>query len=180
MGLRRKSMLELVTGYLKLNAMMEQYQNAEKALAEAVVQQEALFRMPGEFSREVEQAKSNTNKAIKLSKASRDAYAKAITQLTGNTPENLYSLLPGLVASLEALQKYQTNAAELRAEFEILAMSDSFDEEFSRADFEAKLAHIDRMHNSSVAIAKEKYNACVNGKDIVVVNEAQLNSLLTT
>lgn len=172
-------MLELIQGYSKLSTLLEQYQNAEKSFVDATIQLEALYRMPGDFSKELEQVKFNTNKAIKISKASRDAYLKTISQLTGHTPEELFDLLPELSASIEASQRCVQQEADLKVAYEILVAANSFEEDNPRSNFEDKLTLLRTEKEAALALARQKLELCRNGSDIVVVSEAQASSLLT-
>ena len=171
-------MLELINGANKLSILVEQYQTAERALSEATLQQEVLFRMPNEYSKEIEQAKTGTGKAIRISKASKDACMKTIQQLTGNTPESLYDLLPLLTSAIEAVQRCIQQENEMKVAFEILAAADSFEEENSREKIETKMELLKKERIAAEDYARSVLRKGFSGSDILVVSESQVSSSL--
>ena len=165
-------MIRIINDYAKLSVLLEQYQTAEKTLAEVEMQQEALYRMSGEFSKELESAKHNVVKAIKVATATRDAYIRTIQQLTNLNPEEFYKKLIKLSSSLDAAQQYRQEEAEFRTVFEILAETDGFSEDSPRADFEAKLELIDNKATVAEEIAERKLVEIISQSKPLVVSTA--------
>src|SRR5258706_4394473 len=131
----------------RLASLLEQYDNAENGIAQLEMQNEGLYRMTSEFEKDINPVKVSVNKTLKIITAQRDAFQRAIQDITGILPAQLRERLQELKISIEHAGEYALEEKKLSNVFGILVTAEAFGEEpgETRADFEVKLSNLKKL-----------------------------------
>src|SRR5258706_5421673 len=99
-------MEEILKVLTRLASLLEQYDNAENGIAQLEMQNEGLYRMTNEFEKDVVPVKGSVTKTLRLVSAQRDAFQKAIQDITGILPADLRDRLQEIKLAMERTGDY--------------------------------------------------------------------------
>lgn len=172
-------MEEVLQILARLTALLEQYDNAENGIAQLEMQNEGLYRMTSEFEKEVSPTKTSINKALRLVSAQREAFRRAIEDITGILPGDLRNKLGEIRLATERAGEYALEESKLRGVFEILVESNSFGEEIgeSRADFENRLSTVKKIKEYAMQQLVKLVNSVINRNTMVGATDSVISHL---
>lgn len=172
-------MEEILQVFARLAALLEQYDTAEQGVATLEMQNEGFYRMTSEWEKDNSSAKSSIAKTLRLVTAQREAFKRAILDITGISPADLRDRLQDIKISIDHAGEYSFEEKKLRKVFEILVDADSFGEDAgeTRPDFENRLSNIKRLKEFSIQQLMKLVNSTINKKTIVGATDSVLSTL---
>lgn len=170
---------EILKVLARLASLLDQYDSSENTVAQLEMQNEGLYRMTSEFEKDVNQAKGSTNKALRQVSAQRDAYKRAIEDITGMSPENLRDKLQEIKLAISRAEEYAIEEKRLRGAFEILVAADAFGDDpgETRPDFETRLSNLKQLKELSFGQLVKVVDSAINKKTIVGATDSVLSML---
>ena len=156
-------MEEILQVIARLNALINQLDGTDNALAELEMQREGVFRM-GAVEIDLNAIKADMTKNIKIVTAQKDAAIRAIKDISGLSSQELRDRLSEISAVMTRVSEIALEERRLRATFEILALGDSFGTEpgDTRADFEEQLSTAKKVKENGVNYLIKVVNATIN------------------
>lgn len=176
-------MEEILQVLARLAALLEQYDTTEQSLANLEMQNEGFSRMSNgmgnEFAGDTSSAKTAIAKALRLVAAQREAFKRAIEEITGLTPGDLRDRLSDVKLSIERAGEYSLEEKKLRGAFEILVEGNGFGEDpgETRPDFEERLGTLKRMKEIAMQQLVKIVDKTVNKSAIVGATDSVLSQL---
>lgn len=172
-------MEEILKVLTRLASLLEQYDTAENGVAQLEMQNEGLYRMTSEFEKDVNPVKGSINKSLRLITAQRNAFQRAVEDITGISPAELREKLQDLKVALDHAGEYALEEKKLRQVFEILVASEAFgeDAEETRADFETRLSNMKRLKEFSMLNLVKLVDSTINKKTVVGATDSVLSLL---
>lgn len=176
-------MEEILQVLTRLASLLEQYDSSEQGIGNFEMQMEGLSRMSngmgGEFTSDTSSAKSAVSKALRLVILQRDAFRKAINEITGLSPTELRDRLTDIKLAIERAGEYSLEEKRVRGAFELLVESDGFGEDpgDSREDFEARLSNLKRTSEIAMQQLRKITNSAINRKTVVGASDSVLSLL---
>lgn len=172
-------MEEILQVFTRLNYLIEQYDQTETNIANVEMQNEGLYRLSSSYEKDASEAKTSANKALKAFVAQRDAYERAIEDITGMSPGELRDKLQDIRLSIERAGEYTLEEKKLRGVFEILVSANAFTDSpgESRADFEDKLSSVKRIAELAIQQMEKLVDSSINKKTIVGATDSVLSQL---
>lgn len=172
-------MEEILKVLTRLASLLEQYDNAENGVAQLEMQNEGLYRMTSEFDKDVNPAKGQVTKTLRVVSAQRDAFRRAIEDITGMSPADLRDKLQDIKLSIERAGEYAVEEKRLRGAFEILVAADSFGDDpgETRPDFETRLSNLKKLHEFAFMQLVKIVDSAINKRTIVGATDSVLSEL---
>lgn len=176
-------MEEILQVLTRLASLLEQYDSTEQGIGNFEMQMEGLSRMSngmgGEFTSDTSAAKSSVSKTLRLLTLQRDAFRKAINEITGLSPTELRDRLTDIKLAIERAGEYSLEEKRVRGAFELLVASDGFGEDpgDSRGDFEDRLSNLKRTSEIAMQQLRKITDSVINRKTIVGASDSVLSLL---
>lgn len=179
-------MEEIIQVLARLAALLEQYDSTEQGVANLEMQMEGLSRMSngmgGEFTTDTSSAKTAVSKALRLVLLQRDAFKRAIAEITGLAPQDLRDRLSDMRLAFERAGEYAVEVRKVQGAFELLVESNGFGEEpgETRGDFEERLTNLRRTSEIAMQQLRKVTNSAINRKTIATdigPNDSVLSTL---
>lgn len=163
----------------RLASLLEQYDNAENGIAQLEMQNEGLYRMTSEFEKDVSPVKGSINKTLKLITAQRDAFQRAIQDITGIAPAELRERLQELKVSIDHAGEYSLEEKKLHSVFDILVAAEAFGEEpgETRSDFETRLINLRKLKEFAMLHLAKLVDDTINKRTVVGATDSVLSLL---
>mgnify|MGYP003579722974 CR=1 FL=1 len=170
---------EILRVLARLASLLEQYDSSENGVAQLEMQNEGLYRMTSEFEKDVNQAKGSVNKALRQVLAQRDAYKRAVEDITGLSPENLRDKLQEIKLALSRAEEYSIEEKRIRGAFEILVAADAFGDDpgETRPDFESRLSNLRQLKDVALRQLVKVVDSAINKQTIVGATDSVLSQL---
>jgi arginyl-tRNA synthetase len=168
----------IIQVFLRLKSLLDQYDSAEKHLADMEMQREVLSRI-GKNSDELLQAKGMTSDGIKSITEQRDAAKRTIEDFTGSPPSHLRDKVSEIGVLIEQYSSTSMEEKKIRAAFELLVEMGSFgeDEGETRADYEQRVSFAKKAVEVSARLLAKHTHGCLNRKSIIVPIDSVLKKI---
>ena len=165
----------------RLAGLLEQYDSAQASLGNMEMQKEVLVRIPGSDNKDLDSAKTHTNKAIDQLREQCSAAERALTDITGLSPNELREMIQAIKVTLERVGDISLEYKRMKVSFEIIVNADAFDTEEesdgSRKSFEAQLTNLKKLQETGLIYLTNLVDSCINKRAIVGATDSVLSNL---